>query len=275
MLKKLFAATAIAVITAVTTTASVIAHDDKPLRWGNPAYEDQDRDEGRRRAYKRNKDVSRIRLNRWVENEVLPLRRLLNLGRESRGYRIDAVIVRIDPGGSRGSARLLVNGRAENQRQRLNRKVLVFRPRDDAVIGFGVRSLRLDVRGQAFVRNIKIKLSRDRGRRNRSCFRLERQVNMDVRFDRLNLWNLLNLGRHPGCRIDRIEIKARTDHGRGKARIFDRWWPVSAPQVIGRRPAVYRFNLWENPVIGRDLRDLNLDMRGKFTVYSVRAVLRR
>ena len=229
MLKKLFAATAIAAITTVTTTTSVFAHDDEPFRWGNPVYEDQDRDEGRRRAFKRDKDVSRIRLNRWVENEVLPLRRLLNLGRDSRGYRIDAVIVRINPGRSRGSARLLVNGRAENQRQRLNREVLVFRPRNDVVIGFGVRSLRLDVRGQAFVRNIKIKLSRDRGRRNMSCFRLERKVNMDVRFDRLNLWNLLNLDRHSGCRIDRIEIKARTAHGRGKARILDRRWPVSAP----------------------------------------------
>jgi len=106
------------------------------------------------------------RIDRRVENTVLPLRRLFDLGRDYTGYRVSTVVVTLRPLKHRGRVKLLVNGRAVDGQVIRRAGTIRLHLDGKRIVGRNLRSLQLDVRGKMFVKSIKIKLTRTPKRRH-------------------------------------------------------------------------------------------------------------
>jgi hypothetical protein len=95
-----------------------------------------------------------------VRNEELPLRRLLGITAKYRGYRIDEVRVFARHHNSRGRIKLLINGETV-ARERLGRATVTYLvPGSRAVVGRNAGSVKLRVRGRAFIRRIQVTLTK-------------------------------------------------------------------------------------------------------------------
>jgi len=123
-----------------------------------------------RQAYKKpsHSKVLEKSIDRRLKNTTLPLRRIFDLGRDYKGYRIDAVMVKLGAKKRRGRVKLRVNGRVVDRKRAGDGRVLWLRPGDANVIGRGVNSLQLEIDGKMYVRDIKIKMTRLSKRRHSS-----------------------------------------------------------------------------------------------------------
>jgi hypothetical protein len=121
-----------------------------------------DRDRGDRHAHRgvRDRTVLERTYNARLRNESLGLLRGSGLKRDYRGYRIDAVVVTLRPHKSRGRLGLIVNGYKVDAARIGDKRRIRLEPGRADVLGRELRSLRLDVRGRAFVKDVTIKLSR-------------------------------------------------------------------------------------------------------------------
>ena len=99
-------------------------------------------------------------LQRTVRYNEIPLRQLFGLNNRYAGFRVEAVSVKLKGHGNRGRARLMVNGRVTDSEKLRGRRLLNLRVAHNSVIGQDLRSLRLEVRGQAFIKSVKIHLRR-------------------------------------------------------------------------------------------------------------------
>lgn len=108
------------------------------------------------------------KLYRRVINGALPVRRLLDLDRHYRGYRIKKVMIKIKPKRSFGHLRLLVNGHTVDRARIKRDKWITLRTDDDKTLGRDLKSLQLHVRGQVFIKNIKVLLAEPRRFRRRA-----------------------------------------------------------------------------------------------------------
>lgn len=118
-----------------------------------------------RQAPKRQK-VTQKRIERRIKNTTLPLGRMFNLGRDNRGYRVDAVIIKARPYNNRSRVKLLVNGHAVAGKVIRHTDTIRLRLDNDRIIGRDLKSLKLDVRGKVFIKDIKIKMTRVKSRRH-------------------------------------------------------------------------------------------------------------
>lgn len=122
------------------------------------------RSEARRRAPA--VEIVKVGLHRRYYDEAIPLRRLLNLGRDYRGYRIQSVIVKVRPHRSRGRLALLANGYVVDRARAGEYRRIELRPDGDRTLGRDLNRLQLLVRGRAYIDSIQVKLRAPRhGRR--------------------------------------------------------------------------------------------------------------
>ncbi|MCP5366831.1 MAG: hypothetical protein H6907_03300 [Hyphomicrobiales bacterium] len=165
MLKKTLIATVLASATALAVAAPAQADgvswhwNENGLRvttWDN----DRDRHDDRRVVHRApRQQVLSARVDRRVVNGTLPLRQILGIGANYRGYRVEAVTVTLNPRNSHGTLRLMVDGRVADRHVGLNQRVITLYPRRDDVIGREVGSLALDVNGKAYVHSVNVRLS--------------------------------------------------------------------------------------------------------------------
>jgi|GEM_PF-1763921 len=160
MLKKLLIATALIGFIGAAPTAqadaprahtNLHAHSTHNT-WGS------DRDYTNRKA--RHHEVIERTFNQRIRNAGLPLLKRSGLKQDYRGYRIDAVVVTVRPGPSKGRIGLVINGKRVDAERLGDKRVIRLRPGDVDVLGRDLRSMRLDVRGRAFVKDVKIKMSK-------------------------------------------------------------------------------------------------------------------
>lgn len=99
-------------------------------------------------------------LNRIVRHEVLSLRRLADIDRHYRGYRVDRVHVILRPHRfNQATLELILDRRVEDSRTIYNESSVLLYSRGYNVIGEDVNSIQLGVRGEAFIERVIIEMS--------------------------------------------------------------------------------------------------------------------
>lgn len=122
---------------------------DRPDRPGRPGDD-----------YNRGDIVRSISLRRTVNNERLSLLRLIDL-RNTRGLRVESIVVTADSSYANAELQLLINGRVEDY-QRANSSQIYLNSRSGTELNSDSNALQLDVRGSLYIRSIEVRLS-DRG----------------------------------------------------------------------------------------------------------------
>ncbi len=110
-------------------------------------------------------EVVKVGLHRRYFDESLPLRRLLNLDRDYRGYAIQSVTVKVRPHKSRGRLALVANGQVVDRARAGETRHIVLMPNDDRTLGRDLNRLQLAVRGRAYIDSIQVKLRAPRHQR--------------------------------------------------------------------------------------------------------------
>lgn len=99
-------------------------------------------------------------VGRYVTNERLPLRQMLNLGTEYRGYRVESLVVDVRGSAYGATLNLLVNGMHQDSSYSPVEHVVLY-PKYNAEIGEGLNSLQLEVVGSALIDQVSVTLRRD------------------------------------------------------------------------------------------------------------------
>lgn len=117
-------------------------------------------------------EVVRVGVHRRFSDERIPLRRLLNLDRDYRGYRIQSVTVKVRPNRTRARLALLANGQVVDRARASHTRRIELTPSDDRTLGRDLNRLQLAVRGRAYIDSIQVKLQAPRhDRRGRRVHR--------------------------------------------------------------------------------------------------------
>lgn len=155
MRKLAIATTAVAMILGLGATA---ASADQYRGWysRNNDHRTEQRVEGRRHGPAI--ETVRIGVHRRYFDENIPLRRLLGLDRNYRGYSIQSVTVKVRPHKTRARLALLANGRVVDRVRARDARRIVLRPDDQRTLGRDLNRLQLAVRGRAFIDSIQVKL---------------------------------------------------------------------------------------------------------------------
>lgn len=164
-----FAATVLAAPLAFLNSNSANAD----YRWSNPdrsntvirsTTRDHDRNHYRPNRHVKRDLVLERRINQRVRNETISLRRLMGIGKNYRGHRIESVVVTLAPRRTHGRVALMVNGHSVDRERLGERRVIRLDPGNRAIVGKTVRSLNLNVRGKATIKSVKVRLSAERPR---------------------------------------------------------------------------------------------------------------
>lgn len=210
---------AFAAITMTALTAEAYIVPGQPPRPVEPAPYPQDpgyppfpgRDDFGNGAQGR-QEQKIVYLNRRVINETLPLRQLAGIDERYRGYAVESVIVDLRGSGPRAEVALLADGRLEDSAYSPQGRILL-RPQYQSVIGEGLNTLQLDVRGVADIQSITVNLVDNGriGRPGRPDRGLEVPLYVSRRMygnDRLDLTQYIEMNRYRGYRIEALEIEA-------------------------------------------------------------------
>ena len=112
-------------------------------------------------AIKERRTVS-VRLNQRVRDEVIPLRRLLDLDRDFRGHKLEKVVVRLKRRHGTERLTLIADGEVIDSRRARRDARVVLRPDSREVLGVTLSRLQLAVDGSAFIRSIDVQLAAPR-----------------------------------------------------------------------------------------------------------------
>ncbi len=99
-----------------------------------------------------------VDLNERARDEVIPLRRLLDIDRRYRGYRLGKVVVHLRPRQRSSRLSLLVDGQIVDSAAARDRHRVVLRPRSREIFGHTTGRLRLAVEGPLFIEGIDVQL---------------------------------------------------------------------------------------------------------------------
>ncbi len=165
MFKNILTATVITASLALLTVGDARAssrYDDHGNRWSVERNNRDDRDGRYERARQSRGLVVERKMRTRVVDETLPIRRLLDLDRSYKGYRVKSVMVKIKPGRSHGRLKLLVNGNVVDRQFVDDKKWITLRPDTDKTIGRDLKSLKLNIRGKVYIKEIKAVLVKAR-----------------------------------------------------------------------------------------------------------------
>ncbi len=155
-MRKLAIATAAATLILGMGAGTASAHDERGWNPRSQHYRIERPEQLRR--HKPASEIVRVGLHRRYFDEAIPLRRLLGLGRDYRGYRVQSVTVKVRPHRTRARLGLLVNGEMVDRARARDTRRIELRPDDDRTLGRDVGRLQLAVRGRAYIDSIQVKL---------------------------------------------------------------------------------------------------------------------
>ena len=165
MLNRILAAIVFTTSLAISGIGSANADDESSNNHtdrSSHSYQTGHSDDGHGFKKHSNRIVVSRKLNRRVVNDTLPVRKLLDLDRSYRGYRVKTVRVKVKPHRSHGRIKLLVNGHMVDRDHIDENKWITLRTDDDKTIGRDLRSLKLHIRGKAFIKNVEVTLAKPR-----------------------------------------------------------------------------------------------------------------
>jgi len=117
-------------------------------------------------------ETVRVGVHRGYIDEAIPLRRLLGLDGEYRGYSIQSVTVKVRPHRTRARLALLANGQVVDRARARDARRIVLSPDGDRTLGRDLNRLQLAVRGRVFIDSIQVNLRPPRHeRRGRGVYR--------------------------------------------------------------------------------------------------------
>ena len=117
------------------------------------------------RRHARDTEIVRVGVHRRYFDTTIPLRRLLGLGRDYRGYRIQSVTVKVRPHRTRARLALLANGHVVDRARARHSRRIELRPDHDRTLGRDLGRLQLYVHGRAYIDSIQVKLRAPRHHR--------------------------------------------------------------------------------------------------------------
>jgi len=116
--------------------------------------------------------IVRVDVHRRYFDEKIPLRRLLGLDRDYRGYRIKSVTVKVRPNRTRARLALIANGQVVDRARASHTRRIELTLRGERTLGRDLNRLQLAVRGRAYIESIQVKLRAPRhDRRGRRFYR--------------------------------------------------------------------------------------------------------
>lgn len=218
-----------------------------------------------------------IYLNRRVNNETLQLRQLAGIGENYRGYAVESVEAEFRSSGYNTEVSLLTDGRREESVYSPQGSVLL-RPISRAVLGEDIRTLQLEIRGNAQLVSVTVNLREQSynppGRPDRT---IDVPLYVNRRLygnDRLDLSMHLDMNRYRGYRIQAIEIEANAVYNVAMMDVlingFNQGQTIQVDRY-GRRQSVYP----QNAVIGQTASSIVLHTRGDMDVRGVTLKLSR
>jgi len=104
--------------------------------------------------------VLRKQINQRIKNDVLPLRRLVGLGKDYKGYTVDSVMVKIRPHRNNAKLNLRVNNRVVDRKRTRSERWVKLDIGQNRTVGEDLNKLELAVKGKVFIEGIKIKVSK-------------------------------------------------------------------------------------------------------------------
>ena len=163
MRKLAIATTAVAMILGLgASTASA----ESNRGWKQQSHQQSERRvDARRRAPAT--EIVRVGVHRRYFDETIPLRRLLGLDGDYRGYSIQSVTVKVRPHKTRARLALIANGYVVDRARAHNARRIELIPDGNRTLGRDLNRLQLSVRGRAFIDSIQVKLRAPRHDRRR------------------------------------------------------------------------------------------------------------
>jgi len=167
-------------LTIATAAAAMIlglganaAQADGARGWNQRPQDHRTERRGEVRRHGPAAEIVRVGVHRHYFDENIPLRRLLGLDRDYRGYRIQSVTLKVRPNTTRAHLALLANGRMVDRAYARHTRRIDLTPRGDRTLGRDLNRLQLAVRGRAYIDSIQVTLraprhGRDGGRVERS-----------------------------------------------------------------------------------------------------------
>ena len=239
-------------------------------------------------------DTINIGIDRYVGNEVLPLRQLGNITPQYNGRNLRSVVVEITPWGPPGQVQLLVNGQVVDAGYTNGKQRVELRPGQLNTFGQEIQSLQLRTVGFVSIDDIEVAVERQAGYGPGGpgapgwgngpwqpqppqpvCQTIERQLNTQVQFGQLSLNTLFNLSQYQGCRIGSVTFFASTAQGQGQAAVSVNGIEATNRQQVAAYPGLYTLNFWNRPQVGGNTPQIALNLMGRFNVQSVRLHLVR
>lgn len=107
----------------------------------------------------------RRKLSRNYRFDRIPLRQVMGIDNGYNGYSVAAVTVTTKRRSGRGRISLIVNGQRVDSRRLSDGRVIFLTPNHNDVIGTEIRTMELAVRGQAFIKDIRVQLEKPARRR--------------------------------------------------------------------------------------------------------------
>lgn len=141
------------------------AHADNNRHGGHGAKRGHVEQQTHNRHQRRQIETVSARVHQRYANETVPLRRLFDLDRSYRGYRVRDVTVYLRPNASRGPVKLITNGEVVDQARPREGRVLRLRPGNDRTLGHDLGRLQLNIPGRAFIDRIDVTLRAPNGYR--------------------------------------------------------------------------------------------------------------
>lgn len=225
--------------------------------------------------------VSRDVRQVFLDGDTIAVRALLGLGDEFNGRRLEFIQLRGNAAQSFGEVALFVNNVQLGSPLTLDRWDRDYTFRLDSrynVLGTDIRTVQLRVRGRAQVATLAAQLNASgwdnpgRPEDPRQGDFLEVRLNQQFQGTNvLNVRRLLRMGpEYRDREVRRVILRARTERGRGTAQLLVDGYTVDRIQTVGEFTEDYTFFLER----GRnrtelDFRNLELDLRGRFTVDSI------
>lgn len=161
-MRKLALATAATALLLGLGAVPASAHDTRG--WNSRDHHHRTERPGDVRRHQPASEIVRVGVHRRYFDEAIPLRRLLGLGPDYRGYRVQSVTVKMRPRPTRARLDLLADGAVVDRARARHTRYVELRPDDDRTLGRDLGRLQLGVRGRAFIDSIQVKLRPPRHR---------------------------------------------------------------------------------------------------------------
>jgi hypothetical protein len=220
-------------------------------------------------------------LIRRYQNEVVPLRHILGLYHNFRGYVVESVAVVVRGGLVNSSLDLVMHGYVQQSILMPQGRVLLF-PRTYQPLGLDMHSLQLGVRGLLDIESVTVTLREEYPAMSTNSKaevlageRVTVPVFVGQRFmgqGTIDLTRAMDMNRYRGYRIEVVEVSAYSPSMPGGVAFLDLLFDgmtVGFPIQLTNFPQIHIVQPGM-AIIGRNVRNIGLQYRGSMEVQELR-----